>query len=73
MTQLREKQYIFCFVILDQDADVRDQRTADESINMLKKYPDFSITSSFEVLETKMWKVNWIYMHTLLDRDNISE
>lgn len=63
MTQLRKEQYIFCFVMLDHDADVRDQRISVEGVNMLKEYPGFSITSSFEVLETKMWKLNWIYIY----------
>lgn len=63
VTHLRKEKYIFCFVMLDHDADVGDQKVSDEGVNMLKEYPGFTITSSFEVLETKMWKVNCIYRY----------
>lgn len=58
-----ERTVHFCFVLLNHNADVRDQRISDEEVNMLKEYPGFSITSSFEVLETKMWKFNLIYIY----------
>lgn len=50
-------------MVLDHDEDVRDQRLSDEGVNMLKKYPGFSITSCFEMLETNMWKLILIYIY----------